>query len=71
VGVNHVYFATNQVKKKTGRNLVAGCLVAGVTLGLACALMTRYGTDGTGIGWLAGQGVLGVVAAASLWRYGR
>ena len=71
VGVNHVYFAINRVRRRNWRNLIVSLLVAGAVLGSSSWLMARYGIVGTGIGWLVGEGALSVLVLISLCRRGR
>lgn len=65
VGVNNVYMSVKRVTREMGAVLRVSLLIAGGTIGLAYLLMPRYGVVGSGIGWLASQGVVAVYVLGS------
>jgi O-antigen/teichoic acid export membrane protein len=63
-----LYFTALRVQKRVGRLIVLSGLIATLTLGLAAALMPRYGIAGSGVGWLVGNGLVAVLGVAGMWR---
>jgi hypothetical protein len=43
-------------------------VVAALTLGLAAALLPRYGIAASAVGWLLGNGLVAGLAVAGMWR---
>ena len=63
-----LYFTRLQVEKRIGQLILLSSAIAVLTLGLAAALMPRYGIAASGVGWLLGNGM---VAALAITRMGR
>jgi O-antigen/teichoic acid export membrane protein len=72
VGVNNIYFAIKRVTREINVIFSLSIFIAGGTLALSYVLMPRYGIAGTGIGWLASQGmVTGLIVCSALSRFAR
>ena len=48
-------------------SLLSG-FIAVLTLGLAAALMPRYGIAASAVGWLLGNGLVAALALGRMWR---
>jgi O-antigen/teichoic acid export membrane protein len=60
-------FTRLRVEKRIGRLLLLSAAVAVATLGLAAALMPRYGIAASATGWLLGNGLVAALAAGRRW----
>lgn len=63
-----LYFTYLRVWKQIGRLVALSAIVATVTLGMAVVLLPRLGIAASGVGWLAGNGLVTAIALASVWR---
>jgi O-antigen/teichoic acid export membrane protein len=63
-----LYYTRLRVEKRVGRLMLLSGLVAALTLGLAAALMPRYGIAASAVGWLLGNGLVAALAMVGMWR---
>jgi hypothetical protein len=63
-----LYFTRLRVQKRIGKLIAASIIVAGCTLSLAVILMPQLGILAIGIGWLIGNSLVALLAAAETWR---
>lgn len=63
-----LYFTYLRVQKRIGQLALLSSLVAAITLGTAVVLMPRSGISASGAGWLLGNSLVVIVAAANIKR---
>jgi O-antigen/teichoic acid export membrane protein len=68
VVLSSLYFTRLRVEKRVGQLVLLSGFVAALTLGLAAALMSRYGITASAVGWLLGNGLVATLAVAGMWR---
>jgi O-antigen/teichoic acid export membrane protein len=62
--LNTMYFTRLRIQKRVGRLMAISCIIALMTLGMTATLMPRLGIAASGVGWLAGNGLVAVMAIA-------
>jgi O-antigen/teichoic acid export membrane protein len=67
VVLTSLYFTRLRVEKRVGILILLSGMIAVSTLGLAAALMPRYGIAAAGVGWLLGNGLVAALAAGRMW----
>ena len=67
VVLSSLYFTRLRVEKRVGRLVLLSALVAALTLGLAAALMPRYGIAASAVGWLLGNGLVAGLGVGGMW----
>jgi O-antigen/teichoic acid export membrane protein len=68
VVLSSLYFTRLRVEKRIGKLMLLSGLIAALTLGLAAALMPRYGIAASAVGWLIGNGLVAMLAVVGMWR---
>jgi O-antigen/teichoic acid export membrane protein len=68
VVLTRLYFTYLRVQKRIGRLILFSGLIAIATLGIAIVWMPRFGIAASGMGWLAGNGLVAAMAVGDLWR---
>lgn len=66
--LTRLYFTYLRVRKRVGRLILLGCIVAAVTFSLAVGLMSRFGIVASGVGWLVGNGLMAAIAVERIWK---
>lgn len=62
-----LYLGIERVRARVGRVIVAEAAIVALITGGAIAGMSRYGLDGMGVAWLAGQSVVALAVSPRLW----
>jgi O-antigen/teichoic acid export membrane protein len=68
VVLSSLFFTRLRVEKRIRQLMILSGVVAVLTLGLAAALMPRYGIAASAVGWLVGNGLVAVLAVVGMWR---
>jgi O-antigen/teichoic acid export membrane protein len=68
VVLSSLYFTRLRVEKRVGPLILLSAATAALTLGLAAALMPRYGISASAVGWLLGNGLVAALAVGRMWR---
>jgi O-antigen/teichoic acid export membrane protein len=68
VVMTSLHFTRLRVEKRIGQLVLLSGLVAVLTLGLAAALLPRYGISASAVGWLLGNGLVNALAVGRVWR---
>lgn len=68
LSLNQIYFSVKRVEMKMKGVVGLSVFVAIATIALSYVLLPRMGIIGAGIAWLAGQGVVCIFTAQSLFR---